>query len=160
MHGMHKSPKYLLNYLQNRSFQSCTRNRIPKPHRFPWISSCIFRVEVDGGPTSNMDVILYIQRRSTAARSSFSAVTGPAFSRPWNWRRTFCRCTFTHSNVCEIPIHANRQERFFPTSARRTENRSRRSDFYNNFTFIRRPPSYLHTCTSKWHKKILKKNKQ
>jgi hypothetical protein len=80
---------------------------------------------------------------------SFSAVTGPveihAFSR-WNWQQTFCRCTFTHSNVCEMLIHANRQERFFQTSARR-----RIAPEDQIYIIISSLFADIHT--SKWHKK-------
>jgi hypothetical protein len=57
-------------------------------------------------------IIFYIQRRSTAL-----LILGCY----WPCRNPcLFEVAFTHSNVCEILIHVNRQERFFPrTSARR-----------------------------------------
>jgi hypothetical protein len=69
----------------------------------------------------HMHVIIYIQRRSTALLilGCYWPCRNPCLFEVELQRQTFCRCTFTHSNVCEILVHANRQERFFPTSARR-----------------------------------------
>jgi hypothetical protein len=92
-------------------------------------------------------------------RSSFSAAPGPveihAFSR-WNWRQTFCRCTFTHSNVWDILIHANRQERFFPTSAHHRIAPEDQIFIIISPLFADNPHTFvIRIHTSKWHKKIL-----
>jgi hypothetical protein len=57
----------------------------------------------------------------------------------------------THSNVCEILIHANRQERFFPTSAHRRIAPEDQIFIIISPLFTENPHTYIHA--SKGHKK-------